>query len=197
MKKTIILMSLLLSAAVILPLQADSTPQVKARTEDPKKIVDHRDYSKELKSSYLEVEKDLFRSNELSFDVFGLYATTLKPGLYNDDFGGGLGVNYFFTKYIGVGLDGYAWDGSKDDVVYAVSGNLIFRYPIEEMHLAPYAFIGPGGHFGPTTQVSGQAGAGVEFRFTEHVGMFADARYVLTDKTNDYLLPRVGLRFAF
>lgn len=74
----------------------------------------------------------------MSFDVFGLYAVKRAHGLYNDDFGGGLGFNYFFTKYLGFGVDGYVWDGSKDEEVYAFSGNLIVRYPIEELHLSPF-----------------------------------------------------------
>lgn len=199
MKKYMILTVLVMSIATVSRIQADDTPRMKRQTDESKTIVAPRDYSKEMHTSYADTKtnKEYFRANEVSVDLFGFYAVKQSQGLYNDDFGGGLGFNYFFSKYVGIGVDAYAWDGSKDDTVIAASGNLILRYPIESCHLAPYIFAGPGGHFGPTTQVSGQGGAGLEYRFTEHVGVFADARYVFTDKTNDYILPRLGLRLAF
>jgi hypothetical protein len=43
----------------------------------------------------------------------------------------------------------------------------------------------------------GQAGAGMEYRFTPHVGVFLDARAVWPNETKYYGVARAGLRFAF
>jgi hypothetical protein len=43
--------------------------------------------------------------------------------------GGGITFNYFFTRYIGIGLEGDFLGGNPYDTV--LTGNLIFRYPFE------------------------------------------------------------------
>jgi Outer membrane protein beta-barrel domain len=85
--------------------------------------------------------------------------------------GGGGDLKYFFTRYFGVGLEG--WAGSarqatgvdvtqqlfgtefdtvsvhhENNVVGAILGTLTFRYPIPCSRFAPYAFVGGGGIFG-------------------------------------------------
>jgi hypothetical protein len=40
-------------------------------------------------------------------------------------------------------------------------------------------------------------GAGMEFHFTPHVGLFIDARAVLPNESEYYGVARLGLRFAF
>ncbi|MES2309980.1 MAG: outer membrane beta-barrel protein [Verrucomicrobiota bacterium] len=197
MKKTLLLTSIL---ALACQFNLAGTEGTYRSTTTSKRSYDSTTYSdaKDLKKPMIEQDLPyLFKANEWSVDVFGTRAFTEKSGLYRDDFGGGLGVNYFFSRYFGVGFDGYAWDGSKNDTVGAVSGNLIVRFPIEHCHLAPYLFAGPGGHFGPQTELSAQGGGGVEYRFSDKMGVFADARYVAVDNQNNYVLPRVGLRFNF
>lgn len=143
-------------------------------------------------------DESYFRANETSVDLFGSFSAANGNGLYRDGFGGGLGVNHFFTKYLGLGLDGYWWDGDRTgEVISSLSASAIFRYPIDKINLAPYVFAGVGGHLASTEQVSGHGGIGLEYRFTRNVGVFADGRYVLTDETNDFGLTRVGVRYAF
>lgn len=143
----------------------------------------------------------LFRDNETSVDLFGSYTDTMSFGRFKDGFGGGLGANHFFTKYVGLGIDAYAWNGDRprDGVTAAVSGSLILRYPIEKLHLAPYIFGGVGGLFTKSTgpQMGEHAGLGLEYRFTKNWGAFADARYEFVNRDNNYILPRVGVRFTF
>ena len=150
-----------------------------------------RDYRTTMNRSIL-----FFDEREWSFDLFGTYAAT-ESGLYDDGFGGGVGVNYFFTRYLGVGIDGYWWDGSPAGVVSSISGSLIGRLPMDELHLAPYVFAGGGGHFNSVDQASGHAGLGLEYRFTPNFALFSDGRYVFTDETNDFGLIRFGVRFPF
>ena len=44
----------------------------------------------------------------------------------------------------------------------------------------------------------GDGGAGLEYRFTPHIGLFSDVRYnVVNGPKNNYLSTRFGLRYAF
>jgi len=63
--------------------------------------------------------------------------------------------------------------------------------------VAPYVFGGGGRQFDPVTQWTWDAGAGLEWRFAPHVGVFVDGRYVFADKTKDFGLGRLGFRFGF
>lgn len=47
-------------------------------------------------------------------------------------------------------------------------------------------------------EVLGDGGAGLEYRFTPHIGLFSDVRYNLVDgPKNNFLSTRFGLRYAF
>src|SRR5439155_18096941 len=61
---------------------------------------------------------DKFPPYELSLDLFGTYATKDRWGGHNgfdrggnpgkeDRGGGGVGLNYFFTRFFGIGADSY------------------------------------------------------------------------------------------
>jgi hypothetical protein len=73
--------------------------------------------------------------------------------------GGGGDLKYFFNRYFGVGLEGFALDGNN--TAGAVLGTVTLRYPIGCTRFAPYVFGGVGGLFG------GQADQ-TDFFFTEH-----------------------------
>ena len=72
-----------------------------------------------------------FRDQELQVDAFaaGAFYNQGRPG-----WGGGLGVNYFFTKFIGLGVEqdvlGREKVGGGSNTEWATSGNLFLRYPI-------------------------------------------------------------------
>jgi hypothetical protein len=147
-----------------------------------------------------EVEK--FRANELTFDVFGSYMRNHRK--FNDAFdrtirhgtwGGGLGVNYFFLRYVGVGADAFA-QADGDAFINNTSASLIGRFPIGDT-VAPYVVGGAGRNFDPIEEWTGHVGTGIEFRLNAHTGIFVDGRYVWADKSVDYSLLRAGLRFAF
>lgn len=147
---------------------------------------------------------DLYRNHELSLDVFG----TGSVGRYtlknlsgrrvreNSEFGAGLGLNYFFSRYVGIGGDLYS-ENNTGALVDSASGNLIGRFPLGESGFAPYAFGGGGYHWDGVEGAFGQFGGGLEFRFTPHVGLFVDARLVYPEETKYFGLGRLGLRFAF
>lgn len=73
--------------------------------------------------------------------------------------GGGGDLKYFFTRNLGVGLEGFALDGN--DTVGAVLGTFTVRFPIGHSRFAPYVFGGVGGLFGGGNEQT-------DFFFTEH-----------------------------
>ena len=144
---------------------------------------------------------DKFRANELTFDLFGNYNKgqrkwndVFDTSMRHGDFGGGLGVNYFFTPILGIGGDAY-WLDDKGSFINNVSSSLIVRFPID--CVAPYMFGGVGRNFDPVDEWAAHAGVGVEFRLNPFTGIFLDGRYVFADKSSDYSMLRTGLRFAF
>jgi hypothetical protein len=144
----------------------------------------------------------LYQPGEISLDAFGADAwrdhTWSHLGNYNNHqshLAAGLGANYFLIRYVGVGVDAYSFNTSHN-FVDNLGGNLIVRIPLF-LGFAPYAFGGAGHGFDPVPLTYGDAGGGMEFRFVHNFGIFADARYVWTDKIRNYSMGRVGLRLAF
>ena len=89
-----------------------------------------------------------FTASELSMDAFGsftagerrfnkLFETNIRHGIW----GGGVGLNYFFTREIGIGADINIPANGGNFVDQAV-GSLIARWPFESTGLAPYIFGG-------------------------------------------------------
>jgi hypothetical protein len=199
----------------------------------------------------------LFRDQEFQIDLFGLgqfYKGASGEGLTGVEqrafsgrpaWGGGVGINYFFMKYVGIGIeqDLYGREsvqkspttaaelrkydpGNYGYTRWATIGNLFLRYPICQWNLAPYIMVGGGANYGnvPTLQVTpatpaiggrpaspgsryrmagqgfGHVGGGLEYRVTENIGVFSDARYMFSGVdglANNQLMWRYGLRFAF
>jgi len=139
---------------------------------------------------------DLFPANQLSLDAFGTYADRDRTGDSVHHFGGGMGLDYFFTRYLGVGADSYIEEWKWP---YRVNGDAILRLPLQVAGIgfSLYALGGGGREFKDIPQFSWNAGGGVEFKFNTRWGIFADARRVFPDKTGDYNLVRAGLRIGF
>ena len=147
---------------------------------------------------------DCYRAHELSLDGFGTgslgkYTIDHLSGARireNSDFGAGLGVNYFFTRNLGLGVEAYS-ENTTREFIDSASANLTLRLPLGQSGFAPYIFGGGGHQFDMLQAWFGQAGGGVEYRFTPNVGLFTDARMVLPDKASYYGVARLGVRFAF
>jgi len=175
----------------------------------------------------------LFRDQEFQIDAFGLgyfnqggnnftFNGQNAPGVGGRPmWGGGLGLNYFFARYFGVGIeqDLFGRNSGQNDYSdagatrWATLGNLYVRYPICSWNLAPYLMVGGGAIYGNTPKMTtpvgtykiagqgvGHVGGGLEYRVTETIGLFSDARYMFSGVTglpNNNLMWRYGLRFAF
>lgn len=147
-----------------------------------------------------------FRSGEWQLDASVVGA----GGTYNSEvgqgIGGNVGLNYFFSQYFGVGIDNSVGGYQKvstggTEAVDSLQADLIARYPICAWNLAPYAMIGGGANWGSATQGDGNVGAGLEYRVSHNVGLFADCRWLYGGNESgaklSMALPRVGVRFAF
>ncbi len=85
-----------------------------------------------------------------------------------------------------------------------------------KLHLAPYVYAGVGGVFvsdegfgsfvsnrfrrnnNTDDKVLGDFGAGLEYRFTPHIGLFGECGYNVVDgPKNNYLQTNFGIKFAF
>lgn len=147
---------------------------------------------------------DKYRANEASLDLFGSSSVGQQTinnitGLrVNRDLrlGAGIGMNYFLTRYLGLGAEAYS-ENTAHSLVDSTSASVIGRFPLGQSGVAPYVYAGGGRQCDPTTLWLAHAGAGLEYRFTPRVGAFVDARYVLTDGTPNFGLGRVGLRLGF
>ena len=81
----------------------------------------------------------------------------------------------------------------------SITGSVLLRYPIRSLCVAPYAVGGIGGHFNSQNQFTGHVGLGLEVRLPDIscIGLFAEGTYNWADKTEDYLVFRVGTRINF
>jgi hypothetical protein len=146
----------------------------------------------------------IFRASEFSLDLFGSGSVGqetlnhISGEKVRDDgrLGAGVGGNFFFNRFFGLSGDAYT-ENTGHSFVDDASGSIVFRIPIEPIHLAPYVFAGGGYQFDPIEQAFLHAGAGLEYRFLRNAGIFVDARYVATEDSKDFGLGRLGFRFVF
>jgi hypothetical protein len=165
-----------------------------------------------------------FRANEWSLGAFATYDKSFnksRRSIGEHAWGGGLSVSYFPWLYAGFRLKGSVVNTHPgDNTVGDVSGDFVLRYPLDlvspRLHLAPYAYAGVGGvfvsedNFGTFVSnrfrrnnktddnVLGDFGAGLEYRFNPHVGLFGECGYNVVDgPKNNYLQTNFGVKFAF
>lgn len=175
----------------------------------------------QTQGNYQPAPEGFFRDQEWDVDLFGAYAftsTSYRGDKYlNADhaWGGGIGGEYFFHRYFGVGLQGYGL--AANDAVGQASADLILRLPIGNTPVAPYVYAAGGGIFDGRRQEHslfdgrldiirrdvnaegiGQFGGGFEVRVTPHIGIMNDFSWNLIDGDhNNFGMVRSGLRFAF
>ncbi len=143
---------------------------------------------------------------EFQIDAFGSYTDT-RGGGNGDGFGGGLALNYFFTRFVGVGIESNVTGGG--DTRWDLGGRLLVRYPIDDLCLVPYAFVAGGVVTGNgDTEGAIGVGGGLEYRVVaQKLGIFAEGRYTWTggdnggrhnsNNSDDAAQVRVGVRVVF
>jgi hypothetical protein len=135
-----------------------------------------------------------FGPRETTFDLFSSYSVANNRNFTDGHLGIGVGINHFFNSYIGAGLDTGV---DKFDWPNHFNGSLLLRYPIEKWSLAPYVFTGFGRQFHETPQWTYHIGGGFEYRLNPKTGLFTDIAATIPDKSRDFMLWRVGVRFRF
>jgi hypothetical protein len=146
----------------------------------------------------------LYRDQEFTVDFFG--GGTLDEHDVNHVNGSriredgrlglGGGGSFFFVRNLGIEGEVYT-ENPQGHFIDETSGSLVLRVPLGEGGLAPYIFGGGGHLFDPVPSNFGQAGAGLEYRFSPHFGVFVDGRWVITEDIGNYGMGRAGLRLAF
>jgi hypothetical protein len=112
--------------------------------------------------------------------------------------------------------------GEERRAIGSVLGTVTIRYPLHCSRLSPYVWAGVGGifnggerdilfvdnskpnlsattgHTGGQSEVVGQFGGGIEFRFTPHIGWMNDFSWtVINGPGNNFGMARSGLNFSF
>ncbi|MDR3402344.1 MAG: outer membrane beta-barrel protein [Chthoniobacter sp.] len=163
-------------------------------------------------------EEPCFKEHEWQVDLFGQYSVGEGPnqaGVMRDHgFGGGIGINYFFTRNIGLGVDASWLDikespgqhhvvDTKDTALHNFTGSAIFRFPIPSTCLAPYIYAGGGFEVDGQQWASAHGGVGLEYRIVPHkIGLFVDGRWTYLGDRNDqkdlnFFSTRAGVRIVF
>jgi hypothetical protein len=132
-----------------------------------------------------------------SFGVFGAY---LMPDgdHYDDEFGGGIALDYFWSEYFGVSAS-YALFSTTPEI-HHVTADLVARYPIRPACIAPYVLGGGGFHANSETEAIGRVGAGLDVQIPAmgNNGFFADYIYTFGGgDLGDFQTIRVGMKFNF
>jgi hypothetical protein len=127
--------------------------------------------TKEVKQVQLAPCPEWYRDTEWNVSLWGTYIFTgndwQEDRYFESDhaWGGGVDVKYFFHRYFGVGVEGWAAESTRrqldgfdfngqpvfsDDsrIIGAVKGTLTLRYPFHCSRFAPYAYGGVGAIFG-------------------------------------------------
>ena len=156
-----------------------------------------------------------FKDQELQLDFWGgitELSSGNREGLFDTPRrggGGGLGVNYFFIRYLGIGVDGDI--DSAHHELWNTTAKLIVRVPFDfgGLCLAPYVFTGGGGAFASSQYGNDSAsvatymlGGGLEYRITSFIGIFAEGRYTFAADSASHpdlsaASGRFGVRISF
>ena len=144
-----------------------------------------------------------YSAHELAIEGFGSFTAgeskidnIFRTNIRSGKWGGGVGLNYFFTRTFGIGTDINIGDNGGPAIDH-VLGSAILRWPFEPSGWAPYIFGGGGRGIDPRWEWLAHGGAGVEYRFNPTTGIFVDGRYVWSQRSYDRLLLRAGLRMVF
>lgn len=152
--------------------------------------------SAETLNEYFRIDQsgNKFGATETTLDLFGSLNVPSNRGFFDGRLGIGVGVNHYFTPWLGVGVDTGV---DKFDWPNHFNGSLQFRYPIEKWSLAPYFMVGFGRQFNDIPQWSSFFGGGVDYRLNQKLGLFADLRQTLPEESRDFMLWRFGARLRF
>ncbi|NNE92636.1 MAG: outer membrane beta-barrel protein [Verrucomicrobiales bacterium] len=132
------------------------------------------------------------------FEFSGFAAGILPEEWGDDELGGGVSLAYFLSENIGVELSYSVL--ATDSEEHVVTGNIVYRFPIKDICVAPYVLVGGGLVTNSDTHGLFDVGGGIDVRFDSWgcIGIFADATYNwVEDDGQDFTLIRAGFRVPF
>lgn len=135
--------------------------------------------------------EEYYRAGEFNVSVYGGVTT---PDFTKERTAVGASIGYFLTPRTGVEVE--AFGGSLGGrLIDQAAAQLVYRIPVNRS--APYLFAGAYHHV-DRKEFGVSVGLGIEHRFTEHIGIFTDARLEKLWASGDPAArARAGLRFAF
>ncbi len=153
--------------------------------------------SKSFKQPMVDTPAPCIDGGEFVLGLFGGYALTDGTGIvgddsYEDGFGGGAELIYYFTPELGLGAEWFAFGGAP---VHVITGNIYYRFVFD--CFAPYVFGSVGGAVDSVNTFVAGGGVGLEYRVTPSIGLFTDGRYLYADEVDEIITVRAGLRFVF
>lgn len=141
------------------------------------------------------VPGSFFNAKEFSLDLYGTGSlSNADRDADNIRFGAGVGVNYFFTRGLGIGLRGES-DNTGHSFVDRAKARGLFRAPLWD-RLAPYGYVEGGFDFERDDWGAG-AGGGLEFRLSKNVGFFGEAGLEVDTGGSGMMRGNAGLRITF
>lgn len=128
----------------------------------------------------------------------GIFGGAILPDsdAADDELGGGLLGEYFFTENIG--LQGSYGIFATESEHHAFDANLILRAPIKSICIAPYALVGGGYSTNSDSEANLHVGGGIDIRLPAAgcTGVFADGAYYFGED-NEYTIVRLGVKIPF
>jgi len=153
---------------------------------------------KEIKTVVVPEPPCRFRDFEFQVDAFYTHFFGSHGSVFHTGPGGGFGLNFFFFRYFGIGYEASWFDSGGVAFHLPTGGNFFLRYPICSWNLAPYIMAGGGAAWDGDVHGYGNVGGGLEYRFTDHIGIFVDGRYFYGNEDfGNVANVRAGMRFAF
>ncbi len=134
--------------------------------------------------------QSLFTDDEVSLLAFGNYIDQV-----DNKWGGGLGFNYFFSRYLGIGASTH-WENFEGAFFDNAAGEGYLRLPLGSSPIAPYG-IGSAGYSWEYNKWFFGLGGGLEWRFSKDFGIFGDIQWLFKEDGEDNgTFIRFGIRLG-
>ena len=131
-----------------------------------------------------------------------LFGAGTFPDDGDDRAGGGIGLGFFFSENLGVNFSYHAFD-TEPSVHHVGTADLVLRFPIHDLCIAPYVFGGGGVITNGETDGLFRAGGGIDIRLDQVscVGFFIDGAYNWIEDSDssheDDVIVRAGFKIPF